>query len=236
MNNNFNRRNMLTGLIGFGLGTIALPAVHSQQNIKGRLQTSQFHQLSLSGKTRLGTMAINAEGFVSGKDRIIIASAKIANRQLYRAFYSYNYDRIIFLQLRDDKYSTTLVLSDTEDPKIGRITVWNDKSVPENFRVDIQQFLKSNNHKESILDGAASKLDMVGKRNPISLTEKDLKETFGKDPKLTTFLNKTRRQKNLVVMEGDDDDDDDDGGVNWECAWICLIPACGLTCLLWEPV
>ena len=26
------------------------------------------------------------------------------------------------------------------------------------------------------------------------------------------------------------------GGVNWKCAWICLIPGCGLTCLFWKPL
>jgi hypothetical protein len=144
--------------------------------------------LRLEGRLKAGVLKLGAQDFIEGKDRALIIQARLNSVKLYSAMFSYDYDRTVFALLRDNDHSTTLVLSDTDDPKIGRLVVWNDLEVPENFRVDKDKFMDTPNLKESILDGKGKTLDVLGKRKPPEFTLKELEAVFGSNPALLEFM------------------------------------------------
>jgi len=144
--------------------------------------------LRLEGRLKAGMLKLKAQDFIEDKDRALIIQAKLDPVKLYGAMFSYDHDRTVFALLRDNDHSTTLVLSDTDDAKIGRLVVWNDLEVPESFRVDKDKFMDTKNLKESILDGKEKALDVIGKRKPPEFTLEELEAVFGSNPALLEFM------------------------------------------------
>jgi len=144
--------------------------------------------LRLEGRLKAGVLKLEAQDFIEGEDRALIIQARLDSLKMYCAMFSYNHDRTVFALLRDTDHSTTLVLSDTDDPKIGRLVVWNDMEVPESFRVDKDKFMDKQNLKESILDGKEKTLDVLGKRKPPEFTLQELESVFGSNPALLEFM------------------------------------------------
>jgi len=144
--------------------------------------------LRLEGRLKAGVLKLEAQDFIEDNDRALIIQAKLDAVKLYGAMFSYDRDRTVFALLRDNDHSTTLVLSDTDDPKIGRLVVWNDTEVPENFRVDKDKFMDTKNLKASILDGREKSLDVLGKRKPPEFTLEELEAVFGSNAALLEFM------------------------------------------------
>jgi hypothetical protein len=187
----------------------------------------------LEAQTRLGKATVDARDFVDGTDRTFIANAQFGAKKMYRSLFSHDNDRTVFLRMRDDDRTTTLVLSDTDDPRIGQLTVWNDGAPPESFRIDVPRFLQTNNHQAAILDGKARRLDLVGRRRPIDITAVEMYKIFGQDPAYKTFMG--GELPDIAQALGTPPP----GGTratNWKCVWTCLIPACGIFCLFWTRI
>jgi hypothetical protein len=144
--------------------------------------------LRLEGRLKAGVLKLEAQDFIEGKDRALIIQARLDSLKMYCAMFSYDHDRTVFALVRDNDHSTTLVLSNTDDLKIGRLVVWNDVEVPESFRVDKDKFMDKQNLKESILDGKGKTLDVLGKRKPPEFTLEELEAVFGNDPALQEFM------------------------------------------------
>ena len=144
--------------------------------------------LRLEGRLKAGVLKLEARDFIEGKDRALIIQARLDSLKLYCAMFSYYNDRTVFAVLRGNDHSTTLVLSDTNDAKIGRLVVWHDMEVPESFRVDKDKFMDKQNLKESILDGKEKTLDVLGKRKPPEFTLQELESVFGRNPALLEFM------------------------------------------------
>lgn len=195
----------------------------------GDLQTS-YGSVRLVGKIRAGQLTINAQEFVQGTDRTLIIKAELGSRKIYRSVFSHNNESVVFVRIRDDEHTVTLVLSDSDDPSIGRLSVWKDSEAPESFAIDVPHFLRTSNAKESILENRGDYLDQVGNRRPPDITRQELFETFGEDPAYKKFMR--GEQPEIGLPPGNEPRN---GGINWKCAWICLIPACGLACLLCKP-
>src|SRR5712664_3523850 len=153
----FERRDFIkttaTGL-AFGLVKPGMAYAQSSGEFEGGTGS-----LRLEGRLKAGVLKLEAQDFIEGEDRALIIQARLDSLKMYCAMFSYNHDRTVFALLRDTDHSTTLVLSDTDDPKIGRLVVWNDMEVPESFRVDKDKFMDKQNLKESILDGKEKTLD-----------------------------------------------------------------------------
>src|SRR6266436_4245700 len=182
----FERRDFIkttaTGL-AFGLVKPGMAYAQSSGEFEGGTGS-----LRLEGRLKAGVLKLEAQDFVEGKDRALIIQATLDSVKLYCALFSNYSDRTVFALLRDHDHSTTLVLSDTDDPKIGRLVVWNDVEVPESFRVDKDKFMDTKNLKESILDGKEKTLDVLGKRKPPEFTLEELEAVFGSNPALLEFM------------------------------------------------
>ena len=66
--------------------------------------------------------------------------------------FSYDHEKTIFAVFRDNDHSTSILVSNTDDPKIGRLTVWNDSGAPGVFEINKEKFLESENLNDSIRD------------------------------------------------------------------------------------
>ncbi len=157
--------------------------------------------LRLEGRLKAGVLKLEGQEFIEGKDRALIIQGRLNSLKLYCAMFSYNRDRTVFALLRDNDHSTTLVLSDTDEPKIGRLVVWNDMEVPESFRVDKDKFMDKQNLKESILDGKEKALDVLGKRKPPEFTLQELESVFGSNPALLEFMRGKRSAHHPIRSE-----------------------------------
>src|SRR5262249_10622229 len=144
----------------------------------GRLKGSTG-SLYLEGKLKSGTLKLDVEDFVDGYDRALIARGTFNSQILYRSMFCYNHDRQVLARLGDDDHSTTLLLSDSDNPEIGYLTVWNDTAPPQNFRINKKRFMETLNQKDSI-EGDASGFDVVGRRKPPNFTSDELEMVFGK--------------------------------------------------------
>ena len=187
----FERRDFIkttaTGL-AFGLVNPGMAYVQTSAGAASGEFEGGTGSLRLEGRLKAGMLKLEAQDFIEDKDRALIIQAKLDVVKLYGAMFSYDHDRTVFALLRDHDHSTTLVLSDTDDPKIGRLVVWNDVEVPESFRVDKDKFMDTKNLKESILDGKEKTLDVLGKRKPPEFTLEELEAVFGSNPALLEFM------------------------------------------------
>lgn len=187
----FERRDFIkTGTAGLTAGLVS-PGLALPQSPAGAV-SAEFEggtgSVRLEGRLKSGVLKLEARDFVEGPDRSLIIHGKLNSINLYCAMFSYNYDRTVFALLRDNDHSTTLVLSNTDDPKIGRLVVWNDAEAPETFRFDKEKVVDTENPKESILDGRGGALDLVGKRKPPAFTLQELESVFGDSPALRKFM------------------------------------------------
>jgi hypothetical protein len=169
---------LAAGLVNSGLraAQAAAPAV------KGELE-SGTGSLHLEGHLKSGLIQIEMQDFVQGLDRTVIGNGRFNSRKFHNAMFSYNRDRTVFVILADENHSTTLVLSDSDVPEIGRVTVWHDSGAPQSFRVKKGDFAAS----DAIVDEKGTRIDLVGKRKPLDFTARELEDVFGNDSALLKF-------------------------------------------------
>ncbi|HXN22435.1 MAG TPA: hypothetical protein VOA41_06805 [Candidatus Dormibacteraeota bacterium] len=180
--------------------------------------------LYLEGRLRAGTLKLEAQDFVEGADRAVIIHATLNSAKLYQAMFSQDHGRAVFAQVREDEHRTTLVLSDTDAPKIARLTVWHDREAPESFRIDIERFLKTRNLKDSVLDSKAAALNLLGKRKAPPFTADEIEDVFGSDPALLQF----RRGRKPIRMPSTE--------LSVGCEAVKYTPGFELLHLMWEPI
>jgi len=141
----------------------------------------------LEGKLRSKAMTIDAQDFLDRGDRSVVVRSRFDSRELYSAMFSYQNDLTVFAVFRDNDHSTTIVLSDTDDPKIGRLVAWNDNSIPQLFDVDKNKMMATNDPKNiKAINGKAP--DLLGERKPAAFTWQELETVFGSDPSLLAFM------------------------------------------------
>lgn len=178
---------MGTAGLAASLMTATLTRAQAPPAARGELKggTGSVH---LEGRLKAGVLTMEARDFTEGKDRALIVEGHISSVDLYCAMFSYNHDRAVFAMLRDHGHSTTLVLSDSDEPKLGRVVVWNDTAAPESFRIDKEKFMDTKDLKTSLADGKTDVPDLVGKRQPPNFTWQELEAVFGNNPALGEFM------------------------------------------------
>lgn len=187
----FERREFIkTGTAGlaFGLANADLARAQTSAAASSGGFERGTGSVHLEGRLKSGLLKLEARDFVDGRDRALIIQGQLSSVDLYCAMFSYNQDHTVFALLRDHGHSTTLVLSDTEDLKIGRFVVWHDAAAPGTFRIDKEKFMDTENPKTSLLDGKGDGLDLLGKRQPPDFTMQELEAVFGNNPALQEFM------------------------------------------------
>jgi hypothetical protein len=148
--------------------------------------------LYLEGRLKAGLLKIEAQDLVDRADRAVIVRGMLdstdtggahVSTELYSAMFSYHNDSTVFALFNDNNHSTSVILSNSDDPKIGRVMVWNDGDAPQISTMD----------KSKIMDAAemkdiANAPDFVGKRKPPAITWRELESVFGSDPALHEFM------------------------------------------------
>jgi hypothetical protein len=187
------------------------------QSSTGEL-TSSSGTLRLEGHLKAGVLKLEAQELVDRADRAAIIRGSLGSTELYSAMFSYQKESTIFALFHDNDHSTSMILNNSDDPKIGRVVAWNDGDTPQISSVD----------KFKIMDAADLKdignaPDLVGKRKPPAFTWRELESVFGSDPALLTFM---RGRKT------DHHPSEEDKTLEWFCRLLCLVPG-SLLSLIW---
>jgi hypothetical protein len=200
----FERRDFLKlGTMGMATA-MATPAFaldeDSPSKGKGTLEGA-CASVRLEGQLKAGRMIIEARAFEDGKDRTVITHSTLNNIDLYSGTFSYDHEKTVFVVVRDNDHSTSVLLSNTDDPKIGRAVVWNDSDAPGVFEFNKEKLLESGNLKDSIREGKGNALDVLGKRKPPAFTWRELEDVFGDDPALNDFTHGKRSRHHPAKTE-----------------------------------
>lgn len=186
----FDRRDFIkTTTTGLAFGLVRPGMAHGQSSASAA--SGEFKggtgSLRLEGQLKAGVLKLEARDFVNGKDQALIVQGELNSINLYCAMFNYNEDVTIFSVLRDHDHSTTLVLSNTDKPRVGRLVVWHDAADLETFGIDKEKLIDKG-IKASILDGKGDVLDLLGKRRPPDFKPQELEDIFGGDAALLEFM------------------------------------------------
>jgi len=143
--------------------------------------------LYLEGELKSGLLKLEAQDFLDRTDHSVIIQSRLDSTDLYSAMFSYQKDLTVFAQFHDNDHSTTVVVSESDDPKIGRLVVLNDGGIPQIFDVDKAKIMDADDAKD-IMDVNGKAPDLVGTRKPPAFTWRELESVFGSDPALLAFM------------------------------------------------
>ena len=187
------------GLSAGLLGTELVCAHGTTGSSKGNLEGGTG-SVRVEGQLKSGLLKVEAQDFTEGRDRCLIMNGTLGAIKLYCSMFSYRNEQTIFAVLRSNGHTSSVVLSDSDDPKIGNLVVWNDAEVPGTFRIDKEKYLETLKPEESILDGKGGSLDLVGKRNPPSFTLSELEAVFSDNEALDEFM-RGHRSRHILRAE-----------------------------------
>jgi hypothetical protein len=179
-----------SGFGGMSIGLLVTGLARAQTSpggSKGVLEggTGSVH---VEGRLKAGVLTLEAQEFTADGDRCVVMNGKLGSIDLYCSFFSYKYEQSIFTVLRSNGHTTSLLLSNSDDPKIAHLVVWNDAEAPAAFKIDKDKFKETLNFKEAILEGRGDSLDLVGKRNPPPFTLNELEAVFRDNEALNEFM------------------------------------------------
>lgn len=213
-------RTATTGL-AFGFGFAGSGEALAQSSA-GELRAGSG-TLYLEGHLKAGLLKLEAQDLVDRADRAVIIRGSLGSTELYSAMFNYEKDSTIFALFNDSGHSTTMVLSNLDDPKIGHLVVWNDTDTPRVFSVDKATIMAANDPKD-IVDTTGNIPDFVGKRKPPPFTWRELEKVFGSDPALLAFMRGERSTHHPR---------EDKKLLDWICKCLSLVPG-SLLSLTWE--
>jgi hypothetical protein len=195
------------------------------QSSTGEL-TSGSGTLHLEGHLKAGVLKLEAQDFVDRADRAAIMRGNLESSQgsteLYSAMFSYDKDATVFALFHDNDHSTSIVLADSDDSKLGHVIVWNDRDTPKTFSIDKAIIMAANEPKD-IVDATGNSPDFVGKRNKPLFTWRELESVFGSDPALLAFMR--GRKTNHHPSE-------DHKLLEWKCRLSSIVPGSPLS-IIW---
>jgi hypothetical protein len=169
---------------------------------------------------------LNAQDFLDRADRSVVVHGRLvssgSDSALYSAMFSYQNDLSVFALFQDGGHSTTIVLSDTDEAKIGRLVVWNDHDAPLIYSIDKSKIMGIQDPKD-IRDINGKIPDLVGNRKPPGFTWQELENIFGSDPALLAFMRgrKTTHHPQPSTAERE-----------WTCRFLSMVPGSTLS-LFW---
>jgi hypothetical protein len=131
-------------------------------------------------------------------------------------------DLTVLALFHDHHHSTTVVLSDSDDAKIGRLVVWNDNQTPQIYNIDKNKIMGTEYSKD-IVDVTGKTPDLVGNRKPPAFTWQELEGVFGSDPALLAFM---RGKKSTHHPH------EENKLLEWICRLLSMVPGSTLS-LVW---
>lgn len=141
----------------------------------------------LVGQLKAGTLIIDAQDFLDRDTRTVTMRGKLNSTDLYSAMFSDQNDLTVFAIFRDNNHSTSIVLSDSDDPAIGHVVVWNDNDSAQTYDFSKKVVMAAKDLKD-LRDQANKTPDLLGKRNHPLFTWQELEKAFGSDPALLAFM------------------------------------------------
>jgi hypothetical protein len=174
----------------------------------------------LEGRLKSGLLVLDAQDFLDRADHSVVVRGKLDTMGLYSAMFSHQKDLTVFALFRDNDHSTTVVLSDSEEAKIGHLVVWNDNQTPQPYKIDKSKIIGIKDPSD-IVDVNSKRPDLVGKRRAAAFTWQELENVFGSDPALLVFM----RGKKSTHYPRDLDE--------WVCHLLCMVPGSTLS-LFWR--
>ncbi len=202
---------------------------------------AQTGQLRLRANISAGLLDIQCQQVKTGNDSVTVVQGAIAGQPIYRAFYSYDSGRVLFVQLKDADVGMTVVFSDdgSGTGTKAQMTVIHDEQFPQTFTIDKSAAVDKRDLQAAIVGGGQQDtvLDLVGRRQVPNITPGELYDTFGTLPGLIQFLGGAQPEASHfatdkgAIKESAITPETREIGFCW-CALLCLVPACGIACLL----
>jgi len=218
----FERRDFLrtaTSGLAFGLASCGQALA---QNSTGELRGGSG-SLSLEGRLKAGILRMELQDFIDRADRAAVVRGTLGTTRLYSAMFNYEKDSTIFALFHDNDHSTTIILSNLDDPQIGRLVIWNDRDTPQISSIDKAKIMAADEPKD-IVDVTGNIPDFVGKRKPPAFTWRELESVFGSDPALLAFM---RGEKSTHHPR------EDKKLLDWMCRLLSMVPG-SLLSPIWE--
>ena len=193
----------------------------SGATVTGELQTGSG-SLHLEGRLKSGVLTLDTQEFLDHADRSVIVRGRLDSTDLYSAMFSHQQDLTVFAVFHDNDHSTTVVLSDSDDAKVGRLVVWNDNQTPQIYNIDKSKIMETENSKD-IVDVNGKTPDLVGNRKRSAFTWQELESVFGSDSALLAFMrgkksaHHPREEKKIL---------------EWICRFLSMVPGSTLS-LYW---
>jgi hypothetical protein len=203
--------------IGCANCTVALGQT-SGGSVTGELEAGSG-TLHLEGRLKSGVLTLDSQEFLDRADRSVIVHGKLDSTELYSAMFSYQQDLTVFALFHDNGHSTTVILSDTDDTKVGRLVVWNDNQPPEVYDVVKKKIMEIEDPKD-LRDINGKIPNMVGNRKQAVFTWLELENVFGSDLALQAFM----RGKKTTHHPSEEDKIQE-----WECRLLSMVPGSTLS-------
>jgi len=149
--------------------------------------------LYLEGKLKSGVLKLEAQDLLDRADRSVIVRGRWDSldsketTEIYSAMFSYQKDLNVFALFHDHDHSTIVVLSNSDDVKIGSAIVWNDGENPQILNFKKAEILAADKP-QTIADVSGKVPDLTGRRKPPEFTSMELESVFGSDPELLAFM------------------------------------------------
>ena len=214
------RRGFLRSVPGLTVG-LANYTMARGKNSTGELETASG-AVHLQGRLKSGLLTLEARDFLNRADRSVIVRGKLDSRELYSAMFSYHKDLTVFALFEDNEHSTTVVLSESDKPTIGRLVVWNDNQTPQVFELDKDKIMRTDDPKD-LVDVNGKSPNLVGDRNRAAFTWQELESVFGSNPALLELM---RGRKSTHHPR------DEDKLLEWICRLLSMVPGSTLS-LFW---
>lgn len=193
-------------------------------------------RLQLRGNISAGLLDVECQDFITGNDTFTVVRGTIAGQPIYRAFFSYEGGRILVLQLKDADVGMTVVFSDDDTGTNTHMTVTHDGQPPQTFTINKSFAVEKGDLQAAIVgsDQDPKAFDLVGRRPVPDITPGELFDTFGALPGLQQFLRGAQSEASrFSTQKSTVESDIRPDMLNFcYCIFACLIPACGLACLL----
>jgi hypothetical protein len=215
------RRSFMKAVPGVAAG-LANCTMAMGQSSSGELRAASG-SLHLEGKLKSVSLTLDAQNFLDRAERAVTVRGRLDSTDLYSAMFSYEKDLTVFALFHDNDHSTTVVLTESETAKIGRLVAWNDNQIPQVFDLDKDKVMKANDPKD-IMDVKGDRPNLVGNRNGAKFTWQELESVFGSTPALLEFMrcNKSTHHPR-----------EEDRLAEWMCHLLSMIPGSMLS-LFWR--
>ena len=122
----------------------------------------------------------------------------------------------------DNDHSTSVVLSDSDDAKIGRLVVWNDNHTPQIYNIDKNKIMGAQNPKD-VRDVNDKTPDLVGNRKISAFTWQEL-ESVSVPIRRSWRLCGVRNRLTIHAEENK--------LLEWVCRLLSMVPGSTLS-LIW---